>query len=536
MPRVPTLDPRVQVRQTNPAAPVASPAPPPEAFGVGVQQATQQLGGAVENLGTTLGKHVIEMERRASQKNSLEIQNGFYDELDKILNNPETDENGVPKGYLNRKMNQATGAAVSFDQEAQSIYKKYKEMPTSPELRNQMDETLRSTLGSSRERVIRHEAGERDAAAKVATETFIIKSTEQAQHAPDPIDLSNMIDATKGNYAAMLGRSGFSQDDIAVRGRQLAGLMTDASVKNLLETNPMKAKLMLETMEKKHGPFPNYEQMAKAVEGKIIYEQQAAVWDRVKGFTRSDGTANVPAMQAYINKLPITAEKKQQFNTYVNAKASVADANLREAITANDRAYVNEIIDLHGKGADVDEAFALATQRGRDDKDITEKMEQARDLFTGKLGAYDQWVNASGEATQEADKYAKAIFDSTYPKKRAVKLKGSPEKLDAGDAAYREFKLQAINKTPEQMKQLANDMVKNIEITTEHFWQNDDFPAWQVSAENRLALQEAEAKLQNDFGVDRVARAKTRLRREGIDVNPFNILKLLEKTTKKESQ
>lgn len=536
MPRVPLADNRVQVNTPNIVNPVQTPAPPQEAFGVGTQQAVQNLGQAIEKVGTVAGKHLIQMEQRESQRIALEIQNNFHDEINKTLEDTETDDQGVPKGYLNRKMNQANGASVQFDAQAQAIYQKYKAMQTSPELRNQMDETLRSTLGSARERVIRHEASERDSAAKIATETFITKSTNAAAVAPDSIELSNIISSTQGNYAAMMAKSGLSQEDIAVRGSTLAGNMTKAAVEQNLETNPLRAKKMLEDMNRKHGPLPNYADLKKTVDGKIDFETELAIWNKVKDFKRADGTVDSKAAEEYVYKLPLTAEKKQKFASYVNARASVADANLREAITANDRSYANELVQLHAKGASFDEALALATQRGRDMNDITEKQEQARQLFAGKESAFDTWVKSMPQEYQSAAEYAEQVFKSTYPQKNdTVRIKGAPEKMQGAIAAIEEFKQQAIGKSPSQMRQLANEMVKDVVVKPGMFWDTKEI-SWKVSAENRLSIAQATAKLENDYGVDRVARAKSRLRREGIDVNPFNIKALLDKATPKEGQ
>lgn len=529
MPRVPILEPRVGVTTPNVPAPVATPAPPEEAFGGGVQQATGNLGKSIANIGTVLSDHVVTMEKRESERIALENQTAMQAEYQQALNDPTTDENGVPKGFLNRSLSQANGATVQFDEIATKIAQKYAAMPVAPYLKNQTMAAIQSHANAARERVINHEADQRTKAATEALATYETSNVEAAGGVTNPAELAPLIKAAQLNTASMMQRQGHDAATIELKTKDLAGSMVKSSVMSILETNPARAAQVLDAMKGQMLPS-DYVATKKLVDGKLDSETQLAIWNKVKDFKRSDGTIDSKAAQEFVYKLPITAEKKQTFSAFVNSMAAVADANLKEGIVANDRSYANALVQLHAKGGSFEEAIQLSTQFGRDMDDVSTKQNQAKELYTGKENAFDTWVKSMPQETQGAAEYAEQVFKATYPKKNnRVRVKGAPEKLQGAEAALQEYKLQALGKSPSQMRQLANEMVKDVVVKPGTFWDSEDI-AWKVSAENRLSLAQAEAKLENEYGVDRVARAKSRLRKENIDINPFNLLKLLEKT------
>jgi hypothetical protein len=480
-------------------------------------------------------ERAIEIEQRESEAAALKTQKEFRAELDAALKDPTVDpETKAPKGLLNRQLSQAKDTTQEFMQISDQLAKKYKAIPVAPSLRNSYDSAIDSHLESATTQVSTHEATQRDADVAMTVKTYTADSIATAGSVKNPDDLFKLIQSTQRMLFPMMKGRGINEDAAKFELRSIAGDMTKASVLGVLEENPKRAAVLLESVKGGINPT-DYNELSRTIEGKLVNDENLAVWNRVSVMKRSDGTMDTGKMQEYVYSLPVTTERKQQIFSYVNSRASVADADFKESITANDRSFANDLVKLHADGASFEEALQLSVTYGRDSSDISEKQAQAKSLWLNKDAAFDTWIKAQPQEYQAAAEYAEMTFKSVYPKKKnTVKLQRTgqePVEVQGADAAIQEFKLQALGKSPAQMRQLANDMAKQVEITTEHFWQNDDYPSWQVSAQNRLQIDEAMAKMENEYGVARVARAKIRLRKEGKAINPTNIYKLVNAVT-----
>lgn len=522
MPRVPTLEPRVQIKTPNIPAPQIA-RPPEEAFGAGVAAATGKLGEQVTQLNNVLAKQMIEMEKRESEKNALDIQTQFQTELQNTLTNPEADENGTPKGFLNRQLSQANGSAIQFDQISQKIAQKYAGMPVSPDLQNKMNETLKSHLSVAREQVIRHEASQRDAAAKTSLNTYIEQSISSAAGVVDPIDLAPLVDATQANAGSMMARLGYDKATVELSSKNLAGNMVKSAVAGVLETDPTKAKNILERMKDRIFPL-TYAELSKTIEGKFIHDQSAAAWNAVSGMRLSDGNIDLASAQRYVDKLPYPQERKDQILSYVHTHASIANTELKQQQEAIKRSYTDQLVTDFGK-VPIDVAFARAVETGLPPTMIAELQNEATTLYQNPQQRFDTWLSKQPNAVQGAVESSRQAIEGAYPTTRFGMV--SETKVNVRKAAMTELEQQWIGKTPAQIRQITADALSKV-VTGKWLWFNTTETSWKMTATNRAAEDMRMGQLEKD-NPNLFAKARAKIVRDNAPLVYDNIKAVMDK-------
>lgn len=525
MPKVPVYQPTVQtVTPSIPDAPVAK--MPAEAFGTGVQEANARLGEQIQKTGQVFAAHAIEMQQKEDEATNLKTQLAFQTELQNTLNSTETDENGKTKGLLQRNFASAKGSTLEFDQIAPQLKQKYMQTAVGPEMQRDLDKALSIHLSTARDQVSKNEANQLDADFKATTDDAVKSAVQQAALLDDPVHLSEHIALAQDNTAKALKHLGYSDARIQFANQNLAGDAVKASVMANLEKDPVKASALFEST-KAMIPGTIQTELQKAIDGKIIHEQEMSVWQQVQQRRLSNGMIDLAAADKIINSMPVPAERRQQISASIRSLASVADTELKQRREANDRDFTNALIQGQAKGLPYQDALRLAAKSGYDSTDIADKQHTVTELYTEKTNAFDTWIKKQPEATQASWAYVEESIKGKYGNSQAS-VPGYPNKVNLAAAALTELKQDALGKSPDQIRKLVNDKLKDVVVKPGWLWDTKD-TGWKADAGLRQGLSEATSMLEKDYGAERVSQARLYLTRHNIPITPRNIKATLDK-------
>ena len=524
MPRVPVLEERVAIGAPN--VPVKQPLrPPAEAFGADVQAANARLGQQIQKTGQVAFDHVLEFQQRADEQAAIELQNKFQIDLQGQLTSTENDKDGTPKGFLSRKMNQAAGSTIQFDEAARAVKKQYLEAAPGPTQRARLNQFFSAHLTNAREQVIRHEAAQGRAAFDSSFKASQDLAIGAAAGLADAESVGRAITAAQQSAGPAYRHHGLGEAEISAANQELAGKITESALTALIERDPKAAQDVLNGNKASLSPLVAVK-MQTVIEGKMIHDQQAAAWDAVSGFRLSTGEMDIAKVHKYVDGLEVPEERKAKIFSFVHSMSNVANAELKSQRESAEREFTNNLVTQHSKGLPYQDALAQAARFGYDATDIANKQNTVTELYTGKVNSFDTWINKQPEATQGAWSYAEETIKGKYgTTQKRVPGYANPVKL--ADAAITELKQDALGKTPEQIRELVNKKLEKVVIKPGWLWDTKG-EGWKVDAGLRQGLAEATSLLEKDYGAARVGQARTYLMRNSIPITPLNLKKILD--------
>lgn len=521
MPKIPTLNPSINVNPVSIPSPVQSPTVT-DAFGGQVSTAKANFGEAVSNALVNGAKAIMAVKERKEQQKALDSQTLFQKDLQDTLYSQDVDANGMPKGILNRQLSQAQRSTLQFDSIAPKLKEKYLSGLSGVQQKQEMQQYLDTHLLNAREQIIRHEADQNRKDYSNSLEANMESNINFAATVDDPAALNEIIKTSHTSAVQGLRFAGADPVSAKVQADDMAGKMLVSSINTQLEKNPT---LALNILEKNSGVVPEkYRvELLKKIDGKMLDNQQVATWDTVKNFKTSTGEVDVQKSLDYVDKLDYPVERKKQIASYVQSMISVSNVELRQKRETSDREFTNELITLKSKGADYSSVLPLAAKYGFDETDIANKQATITSLYENKQDNFDLWINKQPETTQAAWEYAKQVLKSKYPASKKGDIPGYPEKVNLYDAAVQELKLNAIGKNPDQIRSLVNEKIKDVVITPRSWWFDKKDAGWKRDAGVRVAISEGYTDLSNAYGDQLVTQARTYLRRNQLPDTPANV-------------
>lgn len=252
--KVPTYENQAEAAQGH--APNVSPIsqPPATAFGTDVYREAQRLGDTGLNVADKLNQHMVERERQAQETEILDRDTQFRKDLQGLLINPGTDENGIPKGMLSRELGQAKGSTMDYDNQAGALREKYLSAGGSPFQQQSLSRMMDQSLLSSRESVISHEARQENENSKNILESNLSQRVSDAAGMKNPKDLVNAI--KEGSYVGYAGmkRMGFDDKTIAVKLDKYSGEMAKSAMETVIAANPYTAQKYFDQIKTSLSP------------------------------------------------------------------------------------------------------------------------------------------------------------------------------------------------------------------------------------------------------------------------------------------
>lgn len=516
MPRVPVYDSQVNADTAVIPQPKQSPRPPIEAFGLGNIKANMDLAEKVGELGNVLTSHAARMAAEDNRKAFIKADSEFRTELQNTLLSQETDENGRPVGLLNRKLSQANGSVEEFDKIFKPISDKYMKM-VPPSEQGSMLESIKSGYQSSREAVLKNVVDERNKDFELSLKSNIDSVISGAAIIHDPNDLRNSIEKETENIGKSLFYLTPNNDYVEASKKNIASDMVKTSVNSLLDTDYKKAKLVLER-NKDLIQKSVYADLTKTIEAKSVDDLKLSTWNALKSFTLPDGNSDLEKMRASVYAMNIPTDKKDHVWDYVRSSANVQDSILKDKRESTNRQFTNDIITQHAQGLDYQSALRVAAKYAYDPTDLANKQKDITDLYSGKLSNFDLWINKQPEETQAAWDYAKNVLKTKFDDKE-VAIPGTDSKVNLYQAAVSELKIQALNKSPESIREMANEKISKVVVSPDSWFNSTNY---QISEDinKRQTVSSAISK----YDPALVSQAKDSLRKRGIEPSDQNVL------------
>jgi hypothetical protein len=495
MPKVPQYNRQVDVRPPGVSVPTFS-APPQAAFGENVDKANEKLFATIQGLGEKFAAHAIEIKEQNDQKRALDTELSFRKDMQSLLYSNDTDENGVSSGVLNRQLDKASGATIYFDAKYGDIFKKYSESLDNDRQKTMFNKLAESHYATEREGVIRHEATQMRESYRNSLEANITQRVNDAARYSEPKDVLKAIGESVSVLDSGMKKMGADDATITQKKQDLAGNIVKNSVSALLDNDFAKAKSVFDAAK----PYINSDTAAdieKTLKGKQMLVNAQTAWDKMKGFSLSDGLPDVSKMEKTVSGMGLQPEEEEKMLDYVRAKAGERARNINQKRDANDRAFFNEAIGAKKNNIEIEDALKLAGRFGFDNYDIAQKEDAIRKIYTKDAETNPEiymslWEGVQDRSVTKEDidtaktkgrisvadwqglrkEYYKSQFDTNDPRvKQAyerVKLLADeklPQKKEKAAFLY-DVSVETAGMKPEEIIATANEKLKNVSGST----------------------------------------------------------------------
>jgi hypothetical protein len=261
------------------------------------------------------------------------------------------------------------------------MQKKYSDSLKGVNQRVALEKMISSHAVAGRGEVLKHESSQRSTAFNKTVEASNKTAINMAAGTSDPAALGLLMKTSGDAYFKILNQGRVPGADSMVQG--LYGEMVEASFNAQLEDNPKQAQKILERHAELIGDG-KAAQLRRALEGKILYEEQAALYNTVYSKYRlSDGTPDLKRIQQEIMRNPkMTMEKKNRIWDYAKGRAGEDRTQVHQQRDAADRSFFNKVAEIKKGGGSMDQAMKLVPSMAYDPTDRQSKEEYVRKLYT----------------------------------------------------------------------------------------------------------------------------------------------------------
>lgn len=520
MPRVPTYERQVR-SQPLPGARLSSGAPI-EAFGGGQANALPALGEFAKGV-----QGIIQEEFQKANRVQL---TAYQAELAAWETESLYGQNGVFSRRGDKAFSAPEDTREAFDKFHDGLEEKY---ATNADLRRAISEAKLTRWADIERGVQKHVAVERKRYDDESHEAFLINERNAAIASDDLLRIGQSIARSHDQIEAH--GAGRPREAIEAEKLEASSKIHLGYVKRLLDDD--KAPLAQTYFkDNAHGiTEADRDVIQDHIENGMALHLGNQAWQALSKYRLADGMPDESRMrkELYADESLSEKQKKQTWD-FVKARAGEARVDRLQAIEANDRAFMNEIITARKQGVPLPEALKLAQKRGFDPYDRLTKENAAKKMYSTAVQSNPAiWLTAyerveSGAATIEElntlhDKNELSTDDWMKLRKSLIDQKlrgGSPEvkqtreriailaeeKYGANkkkrDAFLYEVDQAARGKSAEEMFKIANDKLK-ADASSGILWSN---PQWQTDLRKRDAEMLALGKAYEDLGKDVVTQ------------------------------
>ncbi len=274
-----------------------------------------------------------------------------------------------------------------------------------------------------------------------------------------------------------------------------------------------------------------------------------STWQDVQGLKLPDGNPDEAAQEkAVMDNDDLNDEEKEKVTAYVKLKANTAKVDLAMQQRANDRAFLDNVIQARQKGLSLEAVLPMARKSATDTYDQALKEQQIQQIYAppqiktdptfknamldgidaGTVdkaqiqNAFDKKIIDGSFYDQAMSKYRSNVIEGNSPAQQRVneQLKQMAKTQfgsDTNSAAswLSEMKSQGFEKPPEEQVKIATDSLKQDSSTTSRFWNwipvvggetipGTGTPQFQTDIQKRTNDQLMTGQLQKDLGPETV--------------------------------
>lgn len=243
--------------------------PPAAAFGTETAEALQNLGETGQKIAGLMVQRAQERQKELMLRDNMNKDTAFGQALLSIQYDDKLDENGKPKGLLNRKLEQAEGATQEFNQLYSKLRKQLLESTPDIEQQNALARMLEARKETVQIRIANHERQETDKSIESVHKSNLKLQEDEAAHLQDSQSLSAAIDKAVATQENLNQFMGYDPDTAKVNNGEAASKIIKSAIDSQILSNPPNALKLLNDV-KDRMPANEYAKLRKESEEKFI--------------------------------------------------------------------------------------------------------------------------------------------------------------------------------------------------------------------------------------------------------------------------
>lgn len=378
MPKVAVMSPEIPLQDRPMVAEPEMLRPPEQAFGVGqganVGEATQRMGAAVQNTGDVVFQRMMEQREREMAQQNFDVQTQAQTAIQNVLKNPELDDNNMPKGILNRTLNQAKGATAAYDQQAIQLKQQFMSQVSSPVQQQEMNKTLSTMLLNGREQVVSHEADQTQKAFDNSFQTNMQTTTANAAGIQDPAMLQKYISTAQDSAAPGWKHSGMSPADTEAAKSGYAAQIVQSAITSSIERDPQQAQTLFDSSKSMLTPEAAAK-MQNVIDEKKTFQVTQGVTDWAKTNARqADGYINMAPVEEHIKALGLPPKQEYTALQDVRRNVWIDSQEVSKQFETNMRQTTLDMLDNKMTGSEAQRLFTTGQLSRQDFEAVNRRL------------------------------------------------------------------------------------------------------------------------------------------------------------------
>lgn len=519
-------------------------------MGENVMQAQQGLMKTFGKASDMASEYATNEMKLQSESRTSDAEFNARSKLNDMMISQEKDDQGIPKGILNRELGSAQGVSGDFNSKADEIINS-----SLTDLNPYEQDKLRSSIRNYHEtlynKAVSHEADQKDKA-----ETITFKNNQEsiisgaALYADDGMLLTDIQEGSRRQSERMMAK-GHSAESVAMENKKFADQMVHSNIITKLENDPNGAYATLDAnKDLVSGEF--YAKTKGIIEGKQFDDMRLGLWNKsFSSMKMSDGNIDLARVEKNINGAAgFSNDQKQKLYDFAQAKAGEHRQQKAQAEASNDESFHDDLAQAQQQGLPLEDALKLSGKYAHKDNSVYDaalKEEIVKKLYdrptrtdTGTyLDTYEGIKNGTIKR-EEIDNHFKKGLLNVADYKGLVKDSINAELHGKGDKNFERVKLLADetfgkgkeeerrqylyemrqatkSMKPEEAFAYAKNATKDVVVSVGMFW-DSKAPKYEVDLMQRDAGSLAIGKLQSDLGQDTIkAIAGAHLSKKGND-------------------
>lgn len=371
MPTVPRYD-DPQVQESGlPGVRVQTDAPL-EAFGGG--QSTSQAAAATQGLADTT-ERIAGIEKKkadnavfiAADKQASDLETGLQMQVmqmkgqnagqapDFVAKQWDKGTQDILKGLSNEDQRSAVSRSLATRWDSLN---KNVQVHVATEAQNYFNDEVQGHLESSRNAAVLNAGDDSRVGLEVARQTAVMQDWANHNGIPKDSDFfkAKLADTLSSTHSSVIqARLDADQPDLAKQ-------YFDQNKSSMSAQDIVRTQKLLENSE--------------------TLSQAKGIWSQVQGFKLSDGSPDEAKMEATVNSMSgISDDRKQKVLEFVKARAGEQFMNDRRQDAANERSFMNDLVQAKQNGQPLDQAIKLADKYSKDDYDQSVKEAAIKKMY-----------------------------------------------------------------------------------------------------------------------------------------------------------
>jgi len=222
-----------QISRVSPSVSTPQELPPPEAaFGGEKAKALQNLGETGQKIAGLMVQRAQERQTELMVRDNQNKDTAFGQIMLDYQYNNGLDDNGRPKGLLNRKLEQADGITQEFNQTYLKLRKQLLDSIPDVEQKDALARMLDARFETIQNRIVTHERQQIDESFKLSHESSLTLQETEAAQLQDSASLSMAIDKAVGTQENLNRFMGYDPETAKVKNNEAVTKIAKSAFKS----------------------------------------------------------------------------------------------------------------------------------------------------------------------------------------------------------------------------------------------------------------------------------------------------------------